>query len=219
MERIHEATHVPCNNLRCLSLLVLSPVAAGPAGPSTVPISPQPSRQNLAFGNPTEATAQVTNGNNFLMIKPQFALSYNNYKGGPNWVSWHLEDGDVGAAQRLNRFHHDDQLPLGFKRIVTGLYTNTGYERGHLCNSEDRTRTPADNLATFAMTNILPQKEDSNKGPWFALEKFGRKLVSQGNELYIVAGAFGTKGSFGPTERKVKHSADFLENYSSTAER
>ena len=109
----------------------------------------------------------------------------------------------MGDAERSNRFHPDDELPVGFKRIVTGIYTNTGYERGHLCNSEDRTRTDEDNFATFAMTNILPQKADNNKGPWVKLENFERRLAGDGNELYIIAGAFGTKGSFGVTNRKV----------------
>lgn len=158
---------------------------------------------HLTLGNPSGATQAITNRDNFLMVKPQFALSYNNFKGGPNWVAWHLEDDDVGEAERCDCFHPDTELPTGFKRIVTGTYTNTGYERGHLCNSEDRTETDADNFATFATTNILPQTADNNKGPWLKLETFGRQLADQGNEVYIYAGAFGSKGSFGPTNRKV----------------
>lgn len=158
---------------------------------------------HLTLGNPSDATTEVTNKNNFLLVQPQFALSYNNRKGGPNWVAWHLEADDVGDAERCNCFHPDTELPTGFKRIVTSVYTNTGYERGHLCNSEDRTETDDDNFATFAMTNILPQKADNNKGPWVKLENYGRKLAEEGNELYIVAGAFGSKGSFGVTNRKV----------------
>lgn len=137
------------------SLVLASAVSAGSRNNTTL----QPSGLHLTMGNPSGATTQVTDRNNFLMVKRQFALSYNNYKGGPNWVAWHLEDNDVGDAERCNCFHGDTELPVGLKRIVTSIYSNTGYERGHLCNSEDRTETDEDNRVTFAMTNILPQRQ------------------------------------------------------------
>jgi len=157
---------------------------------------------HLMLGNPTDAT-QVPNWTNLLMVKPQFVLSYNHYKGGPNWVSWHLEAEDVGGAKRLNKFQPDNDLPAGFKRIVTGTYKYTGYERGHLCNSKDRTKTPQDNLATFAMTNILPQTYDLNKGPWLRLEEYSRQLAAAGYELYIIAGGYGSLGAIGLPNRRV----------------
>jgi endonuclease G, mitochondrial len=183
-----------------LSLLIVSTFtafsASSPLGKPAVAPHPQASVSiHLTLGNPSDATTSVTDKRNFLMVKPQFVLSYNNFKGGPNWVSWHLQAEDVGNVDRSDSFHPDPDLPEGFKRVVTGNYTNSGFERGHLCNSKDRTDTEDNNFATFAMTNILPQKADNNKGPWKALEMFSRKLLDEGNELYIVAGAFGTKGT------------------------
>jgi endonuclease G len=125
------------------------------------------------------------------MVKPQFVLSYNESKGGANWVSWHLQATDIGSVNRGD-FHVDKDLPAGFKRVTKADYTRSGFDRGHLCNSKDRTKNKADNDATFVMTNILPQSPDNNQGPWKALEDFSRKLAKQGDELYIVAGAFGS---------------------------
>src|SRR6185503_4615187 len=51
---------------------------------------PYPSSVHLTFGNPNGATADINQPNNYLMDKPEFTLSYNRDKGGPNWVSWHL---------------------------------------------------------------------------------------------------------------------------------
>jgi endonuclease G len=45
------------------------------------------------------------------------------------------------------------------------------------------------------MTNMMPQAPDNNQGPWEQLESYSRTLVSGGNELYIIAGGFGTGGS------------------------
>lgn len=179
-----------------LTLLAVFAVGVFPASSNGPGFIPQESISlHLTLGNPSDATDDPTNKDNFLMVKDQYALSYNNSRRGANWVSWHLEKTDVGKAKRLNKFHPDTDLPEGFTRIVTGNYTHSGYERGHLCNSEDRTRTQKDNHATFAMTNILPQAADNNKGPWVKLETFARTLTKQGNEVYIIAGAFGKTGS------------------------
>jgi hypothetical protein len=37
-------------------------------------------------------------------------------------------------------------------------------------------------------------RPDNNQGPWVKLENFERELATEGNELYIIAGAFGTGG-------------------------
>lgn len=149
---------------------------------------------HLTLGNPSGAVADTGSPDNFLMVKPQYALSYNNAQGGPNWVSWHLKASDIGSESRGD-FHADDSLPEGFKKITKRDYNNSGFDRGHICNSKDRTDTRANNDATFFMTNILPQAPDNNQGPWVKLENFERELANQGNELYIIAGAFGSGGT------------------------
>jgi endonuclease G, mitochondrial len=161
--------------------------------PEPQPAQPPPS-VNLVLGNPSDATSDADDKDNFLMVKPQFVLSFNNGKGGANWVAWHLQKSDIGNVSRGD-FHPDLSLPAGFKRITKANYNNSGYDRGHLCNSKDRTKNRKSNDATFLMTNILPQAADNNQGPWVKLEDFGRTLAGQGKELYVYAGAFGTGGT------------------------
>jgi len=151
--------------------------------------SPQPNI-GLALGNPSDATDDPSNADNFLMVKKQYVLSFNNSKGGPNWVAWHLQASDIGSFARGD-FKVDNTLPSGFKHIKKADYNNSGFDRGHICNSKDRTNSRANNDATFLMTNILPQRPDNNQGPWVRLETFERSLAIAGNELYIYAGAFG----------------------------
>src|SRR4030095_1835907 len=59
---------------------------------ATGPAPPYPSSVHLTFGNPSGAVADLNQFNNYLMEKPEIALSYKRDKGGPNWVSWHLTD-------------------------------------------------------------------------------------------------------------------------------
>jgi endonuclease G, mitochondrial len=151
---------------------------------------------HLTLGNPSGATPDPGNPDNFLMVKDQYCLSYNNANGGPNWVSWHLTASDIGDEARGD-FHPDNTLPEDFKMVTKADYTGTKFDRGHVCNSKDRTDTRENNDATFFMTNILPQAPDNNQGPWRILEDFERSLAQQGNELYITAGAYGTGGTGG----------------------
>ena len=78
--------------------------------------------------------------------------------------------------------------------LPSGWYPNTGFDRGHLCPSDDRDSTADENKTTFILTNIVPQAPTLNRQAWRLLEEYGRTLVSQGNELYIIAGVRGTGG-------------------------
>lgn len=156
---------------------------------------------NAALGNPSGATTSDGNKNNYLLVKPQYVLSYNNDKGGPNWVSWHLQASDIGDVERQNNFHPEQSLPTGFKRVTPDDYTGTGFDRGHVCNSKDRTATEADNSETFSMANMLPQTPDLNRQVWESLESYSRSLAQRGSDLYIIAGGYGSAKTIGKTNK------------------
>lgn len=151
---------------------------------------------HLEMGNPSDATSSTSNSNNYLMVKSQYALSYNNSRHDANWVSWQLNRSWLGSAPRQNDFRLDTTLPSSWYRVLSSDYTGSGYDRGHMIPSADRTNTIADNSATFLMTNILPQAPDNNQGYWASLENYERSLVlNQGKELYIIAGGYGQQGT------------------------
>lgn len=153
---------------------------------------------NLALGNPSGAS--VSTPDNYLLVKPQYVLSYNRQRGIANWVSWHLSDAWKGDSRRSTTFRSDTSLPSGWFAAKTTDYNNTGFDRGHLCPSDDRDASPADNNATFLLTNIVPQSPRHNREVWKSLEDYARQLVAAGNELYIMAGAsgMGGEGTNGP---------------------
>ncbi len=153
--------------------------------------------RHLALGNPSAAEADPRFADNYLMQRPQFALAYNRDAGIPNWVSWHLAAQDLGAAERSNNFRPDPDLPAGWYAVTPDDYTGSGYDRGHMTPSADRTASQTDNEATFFMTNIVPQAPNNNRGPWAELENYARELIRQGNELYIVSGGDGELGFIG----------------------
>jgi endonuclease G len=150
--------------------------------------------QHLTMGNPSGAKPEATDKENFLMVKRQFVLSYNDKLGTANWVSWRLSKSDLGDEDRANTFRADTALPDGFFRANKKSYVGSGFDRGHLCPSGDRTKSFEDNTETFLMTNMMPQAPNNNQKTWMFLEKYSRSLAMKGNELYIVAGPNGAGG-------------------------
>ncbi|MBC7922296.1 MAG: DNA/RNA non-specific endonuclease [Ferruginibacter sp.] len=164
-----------------------SPASNDPVGSATA--------RYLTLGNPSNATSDPGNAENYLMVKPQYALSYNRTKGIPNWVSWYVDATWLGTIDRQNDFRPDQNLPAGWPRVTPGDYTGAGFDRGHLCPSADRQNAEENNSATFLMTNIVPQSPDNNQGPWAKLEAYCRRLAEKDVELYIVAGQYGKGGT------------------------
>ncbi|WP_341528159.1 DNA/RNA non-specific endonuclease [Nostoc sp. UHCC 0302] len=159
------------------------------------PAPAQSSSVHLTLGNPSGATQNTSYPNNYLLNKSQYAVSYNNSTRIPNWVSWQLNGYWLGSAPRQDDFRPDTSLPAAWYRVTSSDYSGSGFDRGHMTASADRTRTVTDNSATFLMTNIIPQAPDNNQGPWASLENYCRDLVSQGKELYIISGGYGVGGS------------------------
>ena len=155
----------------------------------------------LALGNPSNATESTANADNYLMINTDYALSYNNSRGTPNWVAWRITESDFGNADRQNNFRPNADLPPSFKHVTPTDYTGSGYDRGHLCPSADRSSSEEANSETFLMTNMTPQTPDLNRNVWEKFESYSRELVKKGNvDLYVIAGVYGEKGKL---KRKV----------------
>ena len=144
---------------------------------------------NLKYGNPSNAG----NGSkNYLIVKPSYAISYSCKTGIANWASWQLNRSWIGRIDRSDNFRLDPELPTDCYAANANVYHRSGYDRGHLVPSGDRTRNQTDNSDTFLMTNIIPQSRYNNREAWRELEEYSRDLVFQGNELYLVAGGKGT---------------------------
>lgn len=163
------------------------------------PVSPPDGDINLLMGNPSNAGDH--DRNNYLLHKDYFALSYNEKNGTPNWVSWCLKADDMGKEKRTQLTFHADISPEfkrvnpPFKPVHPDDYTNSGFDRGHMCPFADRSGTQTAAQSTFVMTNIIPQAPACNREAWAHLEEHCRELVRHhGKTLYIVCGPDGEGG-------------------------
>ena len=169
------------------------PISSSSVAPPAGQVYTTGSSLQLTLGNPSQATTNPANTDNLLLIKESYVVSYNNSLGCPNWVSWHIQKSDLGLVDRQDDFRPDASLPTGYYQVRPTDYTAAdGLDRGHLCPSADRANTLVNNSATFLMTNIIPQAPTLNRGVWKDLESYCRDLVQAGNELYIIAGGYGS---------------------------
>jgi uncharacterized repeat protein (TIGR01451 family) len=149
----------------------------------------------MQLGNPSNATNDPNNHSHYLILRPVEAIDYNDSLGLPNWASWDLTTTDIGSSGRSPNFFTDTNLPAGFYQVTPNDYSGSGYDRGHMCPSADRTDTVADNDMVFYMSNIIPQAADNNEGIWANFEDYCRSQAQAGNELLITCGPGGFDGS------------------------
>ncbi len=152
--------------------------------------------EHLAFGNLSNASPEQPD--NLLIERDIYALAYSKSRNVLKWASWRVDPRWLGSVDRQDDFRPDGGLPKGFYQATPGDYRRSGYDRGHLVPSGDRTATPHDNSLTFLMTNIFPQTSETNRGPWSELEQYGRELVyAEGKAIYVMAGIYGDQGQTG----------------------
>jgi endonuclease G len=161
-------------------------IAAAPA---------QEPNPNIRFGMPAPAKTDPEWREAFLVVRPQYVLSYNAKTRTPNWVCWRLRKEDIGTSARAP-FEPDPALPLGIiAKVTTHDYDGSGFDRGHMCPAKDRSATAEDSQQVFYMTNIVPQSPASNQRAWERLEDYCRRLAKEGHTLYIACGPQGVGGT------------------------
>lgn len=116
-----------------------------------------------------------------------FTISYNHDWRIPNWVAYELTAQEVaGDLGRYDKFL-PDPLVNG-DPVVTKDYSNSGYDRGHMCPAADMKWSEQAMKESFYMTNICPQNHNNNAGDWKDLEELGRDLAAKYGNIYICCG-------------------------------
>jgi endonuclease G, mitochondrial len=152
--------------------------------------------RHTTLGIPAPASTSDTNA--FLSVKSGYVVSYNGSRKVPNWVSWELNTSYLGSTARQDDFRPDDTFPASEPQASLADYVGSGYDRGHMCPSADRTKTVAANQQTFFLTNMVPQAANNNQGPWAVLENDLRAIAQTGKELFIISG-----GTFSASSNKI----------------
>jgi endonuclease G len=166
------------------------PSGTGPDVPPT-----DGDNSNMLFGNPSNATNSAAVTENYLIDKKYYVISYSSARATPNWVSWHLDETNIGTTSRQDNFAAFLGLPTGYYQVQSNSYSGSGFDRGHNCPSADRTSSVEANSSTFLMTNMIPQAPQNNQRAWADLETYLRGEVKKGYEVYTIMGSYGKGGT------------------------
>lgn len=114
---------------------------------------------------------------------------YNPVKNCPALVVWSLSAADLGHYRRpaSQSFLTDHDCPR--PRAKSSDFVHTGYQRGHLCPSADRSADIELMRATFVMSNVAPMCPDLNMQAFAQSEELSRSIVRHGYRCMMLAGA------------------------------
>lgn len=136
----------------------------------------------------------IINNSQFLPISSgeqinhhYYILSYNEATEQANWVYYELNPEMLTPKiKRINYFRMDPEVSS--KSANTKDYTNTGFDRGHLCPAADMSFDSVAMYESFYMSNVSPQLPGFNRGIWKSLEGQVRDWVIKKGELIIITG-------------------------------
>lgn len=127
-----------------------------------------------------------------------FSLEYDKQQKATRWVCYRFDNSlqNDPNVKRTNKWKDDPNLDPAdciHTKDYTGLGSgDPGYDRGHLCASDDRRMTHLANEQTFYTSNCLPQVGSHNRGIWKAMEEQVRDWADDRgfcDTLYVVKAA------------------------------
>lgn len=118
-----------------------------------------------------------------------YALEWNKAKKHSAWVAFSFDNITKGDnVGRTDAWEVDPQLPEDM-RVDNDSHRSDGFDRGHICASEDRVYSREANMQTFYYSNMSPQLNSFNGGFWAAFEKRVREWGRYSyNKLYVTKG-------------------------------
>jgi len=124
-----------------------------------------------------------------LLERTCYSVSYNEKIRQPNWVMWKLTGEHVMKRPKgvWNDYQEDEDLPADIRSTLQD-YSNSGYDKGHMCPGGDCNWDANGRDETFRLSNICPQNPNLNRGDWKEIEIACRKWARQYHEVYIVCG-------------------------------
>ncbi|MCK4629744.1 MAG: DNA/RNA non-specific endonuclease [Sedimentisphaerales bacterium] len=123
-----------------------------------------------------------------IMFNRHYVLGYSYYF---RQAKWALEiiDPRNPEVERKDHFRPDYRIPEMFRADLVD-YKNSGYDRGHLVASANKTETDLQNSETFLLSNMSPQRKQFNRDIWRELETKVRELNEKSTilETYVICG-------------------------------
>lgn len=121
-----------------------------------------------------------------------YAYEWNATMKHAQWVAFSFDETTIkDVTGRTDAWDVDPLLPADMQ-TTNANHTNDGFDRGHICASEDRVWSKAANEQTFYFSNMSPQLASFNQGFWLGIEnqvrKWGRAIPGTYDKVYVTKG-------------------------------
>lgn len=125
-----------------------------------------------------------------------YAIEWNGKMNHSRWVAYSYDA--ITGVKNVNRSDDawavDPLLPVEMQ-VDNSWHTNDGFNRGHLCASDDRVFSSEANKQTFYFSNLSPQFNSFNGGYWVTFEQLVNSWVRKDNafgsvydKIYVAKG-------------------------------
>lgn len=118
-----------------------------------------------------------------------FSVGYSPLVRTPLWSAEHITAEHVKeqkGLERENTFHPDDRLSHN-ERAELADFIRSGYDRGHMVPSASAWNPQVQN-ETFALSNMVPQSPENNRGLHAHIEMAVRAWAQKNGDLYVITG-------------------------------
>lgn len=122
-----------------------------------------------------------------------YAIRFDSHRRTPDFVAYKLTPDLMARLGKRTRprFRPDALLPPGVQ-ARDRTYVRSGFSRGHMVPAHDMSWNEAAYDATFDLSNVVPQIQHFNAGPWLGLETAVRDLVARNaTVLWTITGVYG----------------------------
>jgi endonuclease G len=142
----------------------------------------------LDFSGSKRETRYGVPAADLILYNRYYVLGYSYYFRQAKWAL-EIVDQSMEPLGRADNFRPDYRIPDMFRADLAD-YEGSGYDRGHLVPSADKTELELQNSETFLLSNMSPQKPRFNRGAWKKLEGAVRQLDAKKNiyETYVISG-------------------------------
>ena len=114
-----------------------------------------------------------------------YHVTYDYSLGIPVYISYDVSSRDLGNVKRKSSWSFRQDKRLSKPRVKTSDYTNSGYQRGHMCPAASRSANGKAMKETFTMANVAPQAPALNSGGWLQMENRERDLCNSMHRVHV----------------------------------
>ena len=130
----------------------------------------------------------MTYGQLDTLYNTRYTVVYSYYYRLPVKVTWKLYKTDVLGDVKRDKTGFKTDKRLKPPRITAKDYTNSGYQRGHMCPSADWSSSRSNMRETYLMSNIAPQTAHLNNGAWKEDEIITRSFAVMYDSVLVQCG-------------------------------